>query len=154
MNERPDAHGSGDAAPRLHRCARCQQWKPESEFHHTRDGEFTYCRECRNAYDRQYYAQRGGPARRARNKARIDAARAWMNELKVDLSCIDCGERFPAFVMHWDHLPGFEKAGDISTMVGHRKRQAILEELRKCELVCANCHVVRTVNRATGSHRT
>jgi hypothetical protein len=33
-------------------------------------------------------------------------------------------------------------------MVSSRTREAVLEELKKCELVCANCHVIRTVNRA------
>ena len=33
-------------------------------------------------------------------------------------------------------------------MVGSWRREAILAELRKCELVCANCHVMRTVERA------
>ena len=41
---------------------------------------------------------------------------------------------------------GFEKIDAISQMVGSRSRQVILEELNKCELVCANCHVMRTVS--------
>ncbi len=55
--------------------------------------------------------------------------------------------------MHWDHLPDFEKVGEIGTMVTKRSREVILEELTKCELVCANCHVMRTVKRATSARR-
>ena len=33
-------------------------------------------------------------------------------------------------------------------MVGNRSRELVLDELTKCELVCANCHVMRTVVRA------
>jgi len=62
-------------------------------------------------------------------------------------------QTFPVFVMHWDHLPDFEKVGEIGTMVTKRSREVILEELTKCELVCANCHVMRTVKRATGARR-
>jgi hypothetical protein len=69
-----------------------------------------------------------------------------MAGLKEGVPCTDCGEVFPVYVMHWDHLPGFEKAGDISTMVANRTRAAVLEELKKCELVCANCHVLRTID--------
>jgi hypothetical protein len=137
----------------LHRCARCLQWKPASEFHKSTDGEFTYCRDCRNSYDRQYYVERGGPARRARRRAHIDAEREWMNALKIGIPCTDCSETFPVFVMQWDHLPQFEKMDEIGTMIGHRSRELILAELKKCELVCANCHVLRTVRRATGSRR-
>jgi hypothetical protein len=83
----------------------------------------------------------------------MDAAREWMNSMKEGIACTDCGETFPVFVMHWDHLPGLAKVGDISSMLGHASREAILEELKKCELVCANCHVMRTVTRALKSHR-
>lgn len=71
-----------------------------------------------------------------------------MASLKAGVPCRDCQETFPVWVMHWDHLPGFEKVGEISVMVTSRGREAVLEELKKCELVCANCHVMRTVARA------
>jgi hypothetical protein len=51
------------------------------------------------------------------------------------------------WVMHWDHLPGYEKIGCISDLVRSRRRTLVLEELKKCELVCANCHVLRTISR-------
>jgi hypothetical protein len=71
-----------------------------------------------------------------------------MASLKEGVPCHDCGDTFPVWVMHWDHLPEFEKISHISQMVGSRTREAIVEELKKCELVCANCHVMRTVARA------
>lgn len=50
--------------------------------------------------------------------------------------------------MQWDHLPGFEKIGDISggSWAG-RTEDAILNEIAKCELVCTNCHTIRTFQR-------
>ena len=71
-----------------------------------------------------------------------------MASLKAGIPCRDCRGVFPVWVMHWDHLPGFEKAADVSVMVTARTRAAVLEEIQKCELVCANCHVMRTVARA------
>lgn len=132
----------------LRMCAMCQQWKTAAEFHNSQTGQFSYCRECRRAYDRRYYAERGKTERLARQRARIDAARTWMADLKTGIPCTDCGGIFPIFVMHWDHLPQFAKTGDISAMVANRTREAVLEEIKKCELVCANCHVMRTVMRA------
>jgi len=55
--------------------------------------------------------------------------------------------------MHWDHLPEFEKVDEISSMVASRSREAVLAELAKCELVCGNCHVMRTVARMSGAPR-
>ena len=145
FEDRPQ-NGTGDVR---YLCARCLEWKAASEFHNSRTGQFSYCRDCRNTYDREYYAERGKAARLSRRRAAIDAAREWMNSLKAGVPCADCGEIFPAFVMHWDHLPEFEKVSEISSMIGYRKRDAIVEEMKKCELVCANCHVMRTVRRAT-----
>lgn len=129
-------------------CAKCGQSKPGSDFHRSRTGQFSYCGECRRAYDRRYYAERGKAARLARTRAWRDSARAWMDALKAGRPCADCGETFPPFVMHWDHLPGHRKIAEISVLVGNRRRGIVLEELAKCELVCANCHVMRTVVRA------
>lgn len=71
-----------------------------------------------------------------------------MASVKDGTPCHDCGEVFPVFVMHWDHLPEFEKEDEISVMVTNRTQAAVIDELKKCELVCANCHVIRTVRRA------
>jgi hypothetical protein len=53
--------------------------------------------------------------------------------------------------MHWDHLPGSFKRREVSMRVlcGFR-RETILDEIAKCELVCANCHAVRTFERGIG----
>ena len=129
-------------------CAMCGLWKPQSDFHESRTGQFSYCRECRRAYDRRYYHERGKQSRLARRRLSAKAARAWMASIKEGVPCADCGQVFPVWVMHWDHLPGYEKVGSISTLVTSRRRTLILAELKKCELVCANCHVLRTISRA------
>jgi hypothetical protein len=135
------------------RCAMCGLLKPQSDFHNSRTGQFSYCRECRRAYDRRYYHERGKTARQGRKRARATRARAWMAGLKEGLPCTDCGDVFPVWVMHWDHIPGYEKLGCISEMVGNRSRAITIAELKKCELVCANCHVLRTISRARRTQR-
>lgn len=132
----------------VRRCVRCGESKPASAFHDSRTGQFSYCRDCRSAYDRSYYIERGKVARLARNRARRDAGRSWMVSIKEGVPCADCAETFPPCVMHWDHLPGYPKVDEISSMVGSRRREIVVDELAKCELVCANCHVMRTVTRA------
>jgi len=49
--------------------------------------------------------------------------------------------------MQWDHLPQFEKVGDISGGFPGRTEDEILREIGKCELVCTNCHTIRTFKR-------
>lgn len=134
----------------LRRCAKCGHWKQQSDFHDSRTGQFSYCKECRNAYDRRYYAERGRAARLERGRARRRQAQSWLNSLKDGLPCTDCGQAFPAPIMHWDHLPGHQKIGAVSDLASSRTAALVLDELKKCELVCANCHSLRTARRAKG----
>ena len=49
--------------------------------------------------------------------------------------------------MQWDLVPGFEKVDDISGSWVGRTQDEILSEIAKCELVCTNCHAIRTFRR-------
>ena len=49
--------------------------------------------------------------------------------------------------MQWDHRPGTEKLGEIGGDFRTRTRLEILAEIAKCDLVCANCHAIRTFDR-------
>ena len=52
--------------------------------------------------------------------------------------------------MEWDHLPGTEKLEDISNLARHGKTRQFHPELVKSELICANCHAVRSYERRNG----
>jgi len=69
-------------------------------------------------------------------------------KLKSETPCADCGGVFPACCMDFDHLPGSVKTNSVGTMVAHgHNREAVLAEIAKCDLVCANCHRIRTASR-------
>ena len=62
--------------------------------------------------------------------------------------CADCGQRFPAVCMDFDHVDPETKSFGIARAVGDDySLQRILDEIEKCELVCANCHRIRTASR-------
>jgi len=122
--------------------------KPFTEFHKNsarRDGFQGYCKPCRAAIDHAEYERSRGKPRPQRIWERGRAA--WLLSLKVGRPCTDCGRIFPPQVMQWDHLPGTDKLGDVSTFKG-RSRMDVLAEIAKCQLVCANCHGIRTFDRA------
>ena len=58
--------------------------------------------------------------------------------------CTDCGGSFPYYVMDFDHLG--DKVALISRMTTYGPEQ-VLAEVAKCDLVCANCHRIRTFGR-------
>jgi hypothetical protein len=49
--------------------------------------------------------------------------------------------------MQFDHLPGAPKRGDIGFLMRYSSKKLILDEMQHCELVCANCHALRTFYR-------
>lgn len=72
----------------------------------------------------------------------------WVKNYKESNPCSDCGGKFPACCMDFDHLPGTTKKYSVGTMVAHgHSKKNILEEIAKCQLVCANCHRIRTRDR-------
>lgn len=68
-------------------------------------------------------------------------------EMKTNAGCSDCGET-NHIVLDFDHL--HDKKYNISRMIHDGfSWKAILKEISKCEIVCANCHRIRTHNRFT-----
>jgi len=61
--------------------------------------------------------------------------------------CSDCGETFPPVAMDFDHVRGEKKFNVSEAVWGRYNLENVLEEINKCELVCANCHVLRTISR-------
>lgn len=77
--------------------------------------------------------------------------RAFIDSTKVGKPCLDCGEVYLPFCMEYDHVRG-TKRWALGKMANHR-RDAVLEEIAKCDLVCCACHRVRTQLRNThGKH--
>jgi len=132
------------------KCGGCGQLKPIAEFNWRRKaiGQMdNLCRPCRAAYHKEHYEA---------NKQRyIDQAAASKRKLRVERTiflieffkehpCADCGEQDPV-VLEFDHLR--DKLFDIGQALPYRQWQSILDEIAKCEVVCANCHRRRTAQR-------
>jgi hypothetical protein len=64
-----------------------------------------------------------------------------------DVPCADCGGRFPPCSMDFDHRDPATKVAAVTRLVGRAGPDRILAEAEKCDIVCANCHRARTVNR-------
>ena len=75
--------------------------------------------------------------------------RALLDELKAR-PCMDCGQTFPSECMDFDHRPGEDKLGNIG-FIYKGALVRLLAEIEKCDLVCANCHRVRTRKRASNA---
>jgi hypothetical protein len=135
------------------RCCVCREEKPLEAFsihRRARDGRQNTCKACAAARQRQRYEDD-----KPRHRALVKARQVWLLEevrrLKA-VPCADCGGEFPAVCMDFDHLD--DKVDGVSKLV-HRgfSLERILEEIRKCEVVCSNCHRIRTEQRGENTAR-
>jgi hypothetical protein len=70
-----------------------------------------------------------------------------LSEIKEKSGCVDCGINNP-IVLDFDHL--HDKKYNVSRMIHDGfSWAAIKKEISKCEVVCANCHRIRTHYRLT-----
>jgi hypothetical protein len=140
-----------DESQQLRRCGRCNQRKPLAEFNwrrRARGQRDNYCRNCRAEYKQEHYAANraryiAAALRRSRAIARERAA--YLVKFFAEHPCVDCGERDP-LVLEFDHLR--DKSFVIAKGLRDHSWQAVLDEIDKCAVVCANCHRRRTALRA------
>lgn len=103
--------------------------------------KFSYYQKWRRAYNK-----RNRTVKALRDAARRSACKTYVDKIKAKTPCADCGERFPAICMDFDHLKGKNKS--VSGLVsGAYRLELIKEEIAKCEIVCSNCHRLRTKRR-------
>lgn len=69
------------------------------------------------------------------------------DQMKMLFGCLDCRWREWPRGLDWDHVRGV-KITTIAIMIANGRPWCEIEaEMAKCELVCANCHRIRTCER-------
>ena len=72
--------------------------------------------------------------------------RNYVKNIKENGACADCGNKFHFAAMDFDHLK--DKTFNVSHLVKNDYSiKKIEEEIAKCDLVCSNCHRIRTHER-------
>jgi hypothetical protein len=95
-------------------------------------------------YNVAYYA-RNREAEIARVTERQQATLAWLRDLRR-VPCMDCGGTFEPYVMEFDHRdPKTKLFALTSSRAMLKRREELLAEIAKCDIVCANCHRARNV---------
>ncbi len=72
----------------------------------------------------------------------------YIRQLKSNSPCIDCKISYPYYVMDFDHVRGV-KHKNVSELIATLSKKKIDLEIAKCEIVCSNCHRIRTHMRKT-----
>ncbi len=129
-------------------CSKCKTGKPFEAFsraHGKKDGFCAWCKECTSVYKAEHYL-RNKAEYIATSKASQHRLRDFIREFKDGKSCLDCNVAYPHYVMDFDHRDAAEKSFILSRGFAYSKKR-IVDEIAKCDLVCANCHRERTFSR-------
>ena len=127
-------------------CNKCGLVKPLPAFRVRRGKPDQPCKKCALEYgrrhyrnNRQYYIDKAD----RRNAVVLVQVRRIVWEYLQEHPCVDCGNTDPR-VMEFDHVRGTKKY-NVSEMQNQRHTvKALMEEIAKCEVRCANCHRIKT----------
>ncbi len=127
------------------KCSKCGDKKPLKEFYkdkNRKDGRNTYCKICAVEVSKQWYKDNvNNPKVKNRltsyYRDRHNEFKEFVNQLKKSLGCLVC-EEVDICCLDFHHLAN--KKDDIYRLKRAKNRKALIEELKKCVCVCANCH--------------
>lgn len=119
-------------------CIKCNQTKDNTEFGKNGKTKLNQCKICRNADKRKSYRKH----KDSKSKYGADKWRKIVIELqcfKKKLGCYLCGE-FDPRVLDFHHLDPQQKLLQVPEAWRRHGRAAGIEEINKCQVLCANCH--------------
>lgn len=134
----------------MKQCSTCKIDKELTEYTKNaakKDGLHHSCKQCKKLSQAKWYKdhKEAHVSRVAKN--RLEAILQIRD--KKDVPCQDCGIKYPYYVMDFDHIS--DKTFSVAAGVRLYGIKKILEEIKKCEVVCTNCHRQRTHSRTSSS---
>lgn len=124
-------------------CGKCKLEKAASEFSLKNGSPQWQCKDCHRQYRKEHYKGKRSEYVERASKNRILYRNQYYEWLK-EKSCVDCGTS-DIRVLELDHLS--DKSYSIASRVGRVTLETLMKEIKKCEVVCCNCHRIRTVTR-------
>lgn len=138
-------------------CTKCSLAKSESEYFikDKKTGRLhAQCKDCYKEHRKSYYAlhyNQYGDAYRERARVRRaliqKKLRTSMLAYLKDKTCVVCGET-DVRTFEFDHIDPALKSFNIARAIGDGLSwERIMDEIKKCRLLCANCHKKHTASQ-------
>ena len=109
-----------------------------------------FYKEYAREYQRKWRRTEAGKASVRATYERRYAERSEIILSSKNRPCVDCGHSYPHYAMDFDHVRG-EKKFEVGLRGRGCSLEALQEEIDKCDVVCSNCHRVRTFTRVGNS---
>jgi hypothetical protein len=122
-------------------CNKCKKKKSIDKFHKNstrKDGLRTICKTCSKEYHREHYLKNIDKYKTKARK-RINFLKSFVNRYKQFKKCKNCNEK-RYWVLEFHHKDKLEKSDNINKIVLYGNFKLLKEEIRKCEVLCSNCH--------------
>jgi hypothetical protein len=126
----------------MKKCCLCKQKKEVSEFNKkssSKDGIQNKCRECSKSSGKKHYKDNHDYYIK-KNKKNRQRIKGWIFDYKKNSKCKCCGEKEPV-CLDFHHTDSNNKDFEIAIAVRSLLSiEKIEEEIKKCVVVCSNCH--------------
>lgn len=141
-------------------CTDCGEEKLSTDFYKSQlkrvaFGKKARCNKCSAACVRAWRKNNPQRSRELRNRytQKTKPAKVALLVEAKSLPCVDCGKRYHKESMDLDHRDSAQKKRKVSSMTGTSGSsvESVRAEIGKCDLVCANCHRLRTLQRKTST---
>lgn len=98
-----------------------------------------YCKLCQKEYKANYYLKNKSKILEQANKRKKDFKNKFYNEILFKSKCGQCGETSPE-CLEFHHINPKKKIKSISLLLSNGCSSKIYEEIKKCKILCSNCH--------------
>jgi len=113
---------------------------PKNNFH--KSGYANRCKSCQLEYLDKYGAKKSTAKK---SKYRRERNSLFISRVKMRLGCQCCGYKEHPSALDFDHIdPSTKNSNDYSAMNSNWSRKRIKEGMRKCRVLCANCHRIHS----------
>ena len=125
-------------------CYKCNKNRDIEQFSlnkSRKDGRSSQCRICHSKMRKKHYIKNRKKIIEQVSQYKKDLAQ-FIRDYKTNKPCCDCGNIYPYYVLDFHHK--YDKKFSISQAFRAAGKKQLLEEMAKCDLLCANCHRIRT----------
>lgn len=130
-------------------CKKCELEKKleEFSFDNKRNRTLSWCKECVREKNKIRYSNNREEILKKKEEYHLKSSE-WFRELRENLKCERCGFSHPA-TLDFHHLDPSQKSFGISRAARNAwfNKEKILEEIKKCIVLCSNCHRIEHWNQ-------
>ncbi len=133
-------------------CTKCNTVKDCTEFRFRNKAKNTFspwCKKCFSEYERNQWrsSKERRDSNKSHNKIRKIRNHQYVWDYLLSHPCEKCGETNP-IVLQFHHSDRDDKTIEVSVLSRGSGSIAVIDaEVKKCEVLCANCHLIVTANQ-------